>query len=114
MLIVPQEALDFKLDLRITVGIEQEQNEVATAELAKSKSTTESKLYNHKLKMALVTKFLYKGVFGSLIVIDCTVNQEHSGCQFTEGSRQEFDHNRRDSRRPGFSLGTVPNQTNLA
>ncbi|KAG2197478.1 hypothetical protein INT47_003086 [Mucor saturninus] len=73
------EALDFKLDLRITVGIEQEQHEVATAELAKNKSTTESKLYNDKLKLALVTKCLYKGVLGSLIVIDCTVNQEHSG-----------------------------------
>ncbi|KAI7889773.1 uncharacterized protein EV154DRAFT_538701 [Mucor mucedo] len=47
------QSLDFKLDLRITVNIEQEQHEVATAELAKSKSTTESKLYNDKVKLAL-------------------------------------------------------------
>ncbi|KAI7889800.1 uncharacterized protein EV154DRAFT_482814 [Mucor mucedo] len=85
-------ALDFKLDLRITVNTEKENHEVATAELAKLKSTTESKLYNHKLKLALGTECLYKGILGSLIVIDCTVNQEHSGwctsCLVQETARQ--------------------------
>ncbi|KAG1504427.1 hypothetical protein G6F47_001796 [Rhizopus delemar] len=49
-------ALDFKLDLRIIVNIEQEKHEVATAELAKPRSTIESKLFNDKLKLVLVTK----------------------------------------------------------
>lgn len=44
------------MDLRIIVNIEQEKHEVATAELAKPRSTIESKLFNDKLKLVLVTK----------------------------------------------------------
>ncbi|KAI8058782.1 hypothetical protein BDF21DRAFT_429993 [Thamnidium elegans] len=49
-------SLSFKLDLRIIVNIEKTDHDIIAAELAPPTTTINSKLYNDKLKLALVSK----------------------------------------------------------
>ncbi|KAI9252222.1 hypothetical protein EDC94DRAFT_526061, partial [Helicostylum pulchrum] len=61
--------LDYRLDLRIILGTEKGDVEALTGEFASTRTTTEGKIYNDKLKSVLASKCHLNALLGTLIFL---------------------------------------------